>query len=123
MPDLLVLILYFICLLSILIIALFALFALVGCGEKYEDTNGKDNYKLQTITDTNIIELDIGASGLSYTESEAFGIKSTEYSSKNFNGVDRIYSTNFIGKSDIEIYVGHLNVKEGNFRICIRYVF
>lgn len=95
------------------------LLCLVGCGEKYEDTNGSDNYNLQTIRDSEIIELSVGASGLSYTESEVAGITSKEYSAKNFNGVDRIYHTNFILPSDIRIEVGYVSVKEGNFRVCI----
>ena len=96
-----------------------ALCSLVGCGDKYEDTNGPDNYNLQTIRDSDIIELSIGASGLSYTESEIAGITSKEYSSKNFNGVERIYQTNFILPSDIRVEVGYVSVKEGNFSVCI----
>ena len=43
-------------------------FMLAGCGTEYEDTNGADDYTLQTITDENIIHLEVGASGLAYTE-------------------------------------------------------
>ena len=71
-------------------------FSLIACGTEYEDTNGEDDLSLETITDENIINLDTGASGLSYTE-ESLGdsIHSSEYSSKNFNGVEQIYLTNF----------------------------
>ena len=94
--------------------------SLVGCGTKYEDTNGADNFKLQTITDQNIIKRDIGASGLAYTEEDLAGVlSSSEYSSKNFNGVEQIFLTNFLLPSDIEIYVGHMNVKSGNFRLAV----
>lgn len=92
---------------------------LSGCGEPIEDTNGENNTSLNTITDKNIINLDLGASGLGYSETNLGGFQSKEYSSKNFNGVEQIYLTNFIGKSDVFVYVGHLNVKSGNFKIAI----
>lgn len=93
--------------------------SLAGCGEEYEDTNGEDNFALQTITDEDIINLATGASGLSYKESNLGFFHSSEYSSKKFNGVEQIYLTNFIGKSDVEIYVGHMNVKKGNFKLAV----
>ena len=94
-------------------------FTFVGCGTEYADTNGEDNFELETITEENIINLETGASGLSYTETQLGDIYSTEYSSKNFNGVERIYLTNFIGKSDIRVYIGHMNVKSGNFKLVV----
>ena len=91
---------------------------LVGCGgTEYEDTNGENNYSLQTITNENIINLDTGSSGLSYSEEDLGGIISTKYSSKNFNGVEQLYTTNFIGSSDITVYIGTMNVKSGNFKL------
>lgn len=93
-------------------------YALVGCGTKYEDTNGTENFTLQTITDENIIKLETGSSGLSYSE-ENLGdvVHMSEYSSKNFNGVEEIYSTNYIVSSDVRVYIGHMNVKSGNFKL------
>lgn len=105
-------------LLCVLFVAILCM-NLVACGTEYEDTNGEDNYTLETITDENIINMDIGASGLSYEETEVGIIKSSEYSSKNFNGVEQIYQTNFIGKSDVEVYIGTMNVKKGNFKLAI----
>lgn len=94
--------------------------ALTGCGPEYEDTNGEDDFTLQTITDEDIIHLSTGASGLTYTEQNLGDfLHSSEYSSKNFNGVEQIYLTSFIGKSDIEIYIGHMNVESGNFKLVI----
>ena len=92
--------------------------ALAGCGAQYEDTNGPDDFSLQTITDENIIQRNVGASGLTYTESNFAGIiQSTEYSAKNFNGVEELYQTNFLLPSDFSVYIGHMNVKSGNFRL------
>ena len=103
----------------VLLFAGFLCFSIAGCGgEDYEDSNGSDNFALQTITDKNIVNLDIGASGLSYTE-ESLGdeVYSSEYSSKNFNGVERIYYTSYILPSDVQVYIGTMDVKEGNFRL------
>lgn len=102
------------------ILAACLILMLAGCGTTYEDTNGPDNFSLQTITEQNILKLDVGASGLSYTEEE-FGdfLHSSEYSSKNFNGVQEIYQTNFLLPSYAEVYIGHLNVKKGNFQLSV----
>jgi hypothetical protein len=105
--------------LCLLILALCVTLTLVGCGTQYEDTNGAENFHLQTLTDENIIRLDTGASGLSYSETSLGGLTSSEYSSNNFNGVEQLYLTNFLLPSDAEIYVGHLNVKSGNFRLVV----
>ena len=94
--------------------------SLFGCStETYEDTNGADNYTLQTITDENIVKLNVGGSGMSRSETKIGPITSVEYSSKNFNGVYEIDQTNFILPSDVSVYVGHMNVKSGNFKLAI----
>ena len=105
-------------LLSLLFVAVLCL-SLTACGETYEDTNGADDFTLQTITDENIIKMDTGASGLSYEETNVGLLKSSEYSAKNFNGVEQIYFTSFIGKSDVEVYIGHMNVEKGNFKLAV----
>lgn len=94
------------------------LVTLVACGTKYEDTNGDSVFTLQTITDKNIIELDVGSSGLSYSE-ESVGdvVFSSKYSSSDFNGVAELYQTNFITSSDVSVYIGSVNVRDGNFKL------
>lgn len=94
-------------------------FTLSGCGETYEDTNGDNNFKLQTITDEDIIHLRTGGSNLTYKETELAGIKSSEYTSKNFNGVEQLYLTDYIMKSDVCVYIGHMTVNSGNFRLVV----
>ncbi len=92
--------------------------SLSACGTVYEDTNGAEDFTLQTITDENIIHLETGASNLTYRE-EHLGnlLHSSSYSSKNFNGVEQIYLTGFWGTSDIHVYIGHMNVTSGNFKL------
>ncbi|MBQ8564038.1 MAG: hypothetical protein IJ443_09160 [Firmicutes bacterium] len=105
-------------LLSILLVCLLCT-AMTGCSTTYEDTNGPDDYTLQTITDENIINLDIGASGLVHKETTLFGFTSEEYYSDNFNGVEPLHLTNFILPSDIQIYVSYVTVNSGNFRMVV----
>ena len=92
---------------------------LAGCGSTtYADTNGDDVFTLQTITDENIIHLEIGSSGLNYSEEGLSDVTlSSEYSAKDFNGVEQLYTTNFIVPSDVHIYIGHMNVDSGNFKL------
>ena len=92
---------------------------LCACGTKYEDTNGENNYNLQTITDENIINLDVGASNLGYKESNIMGITSSEYYSKDFNGVEQLYLTDYILESDPILTVNYINVKSGNFKFVV----
>lgn len=102
------------------LLAISVCLALVGCGSTYEDTNGEDNYELQTITEENIIQQNVGSSGFGTRETKLpLGITSTEYYSKNFNGVYEFYMTNYLFASRVEVYVGHLNVEKGNFRISV----
>lgn len=103
-----------------LLLAAVLVFALAACGTEYADTNGDDDFTLQTITDENIVKLDLGASGLTYSEQDfGFGVISTEYYSKNFNGVEEIYLTNYLLPSSFYIYVGYLNVSSGNFKLAV----
>ncbi len=104
--------------LAILAAAMLLCVGLAGCGTEYADTNGADDFSLQTISDEEIINLSVGASGLGYSE-ESIGdsIFSTEYSSKNFNGVEQIFLTNYLLPSDVRVYIGYLNVSSGNLRL------
>lgn len=102
-----------------LMLVLLMFFSLSACGTEYEDTNGDDDFTLQTITDDDIINLRTGSSGMSSRESSVGAISSSEYSSKNFNGVDQLFQTNYIGNSDVTLTVGYLNVTAGNFRMVV----
>ncbi len=81
-----------------------------------EDTNGPDNYNLQTITDSNIIKKDVGALGVSESW-DAIG-NTTTYSSKKFTGVYTIYETNIKGNR-MDFSVNHARVDSGNFRLVL----
>lgn len=80
-----------------------------------EDTNGPDNYKLQQITDYNIINMDIGALNFSVNDTP---ITLEEYKSDKFTGVAEIFKSNVWGnRLDITLY--NLWVESGNFRVVL----
>lgn len=81
-----------------------------------EDTNGADNYKLQTITGYNIINLDVGA--LNVKESTSSITNTTTYSSDKFTGVYEIYGENIKGNR-FDISINHAQVNSGNFRMVL----
>ena len=84
--------------------------------EHIEDTNGADNYSLQTITDDNITKMDLGA--LNLNESTDNISNTTTYSSNKFTGVSEIYGENIIGNR-FEITINHARVDSGNFKIVL----
>ncbi len=84
--------------------------------EHIEDTNGPDIYKLQTINDDNIINLDTGSMGLK--ESTDNITNTVTYSSNKFTGVYEIYGINIKGNR-FDITVNHARVDGGNFRMVL----
>lgn len=84
--------------------------------EHIEDTNGAENFALQTITDENIIKRDIGAMGLE-TSTDSVS-NTTTYSSDKFTGVEEIYGKNIWGNR-LEITINHAKVDSGNFKVVL----
>ena len=84
--------------------------------EHIEDTNGSDNFSLQEITDSNIVNRDIGAMGLK-TKTDSVS-NTTTYSSNKFTGVEEIYGNNIKGNR-FEITINHARVDSGNFKIVL----
>ena len=81
--------------------------------EHIEDTNGADNYALQTITDENICNLDIGA--LNVVEAENIVGDTLTYKSNCFKGVYEVFRENVV-TNRYEITVNHARVDKGNFK-------
>ena len=100
----------------VLFIAVAAVWMLTSDVKHIEDVNGAENYSLQTITDQNIINRDVGALGMSKTESALTNV--TTYSSDKFTGVEEIFGENIWGNR-FEITVNHARVDSGNFRIVL----
>ena len=85
--------------------------------EHIEDTNGPDNYALQTITDENIVKGDVGALNLrKHTGALNDGIT---FRSDKFTGVSEILQANFILPSDFDLEVIGFQVNSGNFKMAV----
>lgn len=90
--------------------------SLAGCKfVSYEDTNGDEDFSLQTLT-----EADITSNITTY--SQVMGTKTqinneTSYSAKNMSGIIRIYEAN-IRDRDLEIQLSS-KVSKGNARLVL----
>lgn len=89
----------------------------VGGTKHIEDTNGDDNYALQTITDKDIIDKDMDSVG-SFKKSKVAG-SSMEFSSEKFTGVYEILFDNFVGSSDFVIKLTNYEIHGGNFKMVV----
>ena len=99
---------------AIVLIAIAAIWFLGDNMSHIEDTNGADNFELQTITDENICNLDMGS--LNVNVSESFG--TATYKSGCFSGVYEVFSENVI-TNRYEITVNHARVDSGNFKMVL----
>ena len=99
-------------------IAVFAIWMLQSDLEHIEDTNGTDNYALQQITDSNIINMDIGA--LNLVEAKELFNNLPTFRSDKYTGVSEIYLDNLIANR-FEITLYNTTVRSGNFRIVLVY--
>ena len=102
--------------LACLLLAGVMAFMLAGCGVEIEDTNGAEDYSLATITEQNIIDMDLGASG--YSESTSSLSSRIKYKGNDFSGVAEIYNTNVLMGS-LTIDVTSLEVSEGNLALVV----
>ena len=95
--------------------------------EHLEDTNGADNYSLQTITERDVAQMKMGSRGAVSESEAAFNLggntanNKIKYSSKKFTGVQSLYTSTIFKGSDIYVSLLDLKVKEGNFAFYIVY--
>ena len=83
-----------------------------------EDTNGPDNMKPVTITDADIISMEMGSLNPGSVQNALIG-SGVEFSSNRFTGVYEILYTNYILPSDFDLTINTLRVSEGNFRMVV----
>lgn len=104
---------------AVVLVAVVAVWFILGGTEHIEDTNGPDNYALQTITDENIIKMDVGAIGGPKISRNVLQGSNVEFSSEKFTGVYEVLYDNFIGKSDFVLDMTGFEVKGGNFKMVV----
>lgn len=92
-----------------------------------EDTNGPDDRSLVTITEENILKLDMGAYKPISESSAGVSIGGVsvstdiEFSSKEFSGVYEVLYNNYILDSDVVLRLNYLKVNSGNFSMVVVY--
>ena len=102
---------------ALLLTALLVL-SLTACGSaKIEDTNGPDNFALNTITDQNILKLDLPSAG-SGIKIGGLLSKTAEFSGKDFSGVVEILWTDMLA-GDFVLDLMDFAVTGGNFRMVV----
>jgi len=101
---------------AIAIIGIAAVWFLGSDLEHIEDTNGADNYTLQTITDENICNRDIGA--LNVKTKTGILNDVVTYKSDCFTGVYEVFTENIV-TNRYEITVNHASVNAGNFKMVL----
>ena len=89
--------------------------------EHIEDTNGADNYSLQTITARDVTEQKMGMKGAVSKSETRFGNLSNgiKYSSKKFTGVYQLYTATLFKGSDIYVSLAEFEIKQGNFAFYV----
>lgn len=85
--------------------------------EHIEDTNGAENFALQTITDEEIAKIEMGS--LNVTTSTNDITNMTKISSKKFTGVYEVLYINLLGESDFLLNITDLKVNGGNFKMVV----
>ena len=102
----------------VLIVIAVAWFILDGT-DHIEDTNGPEDFSLQTITDQEIIDGRIGAKGGPNISRNPLLGDTVEFSSKKFTGVYEILYDNYIAPSDFEVNLSSYEIKGGNFKMVV----
>ena len=103
---------------AILMLVVGGLWFFLTVPDPIEDTNGPDNYNLQTITDFTIIEGEMGMTGGVSIKPDLIGSGIT-ISSDGFSGIYDVLWTDYVLKSDITLDLTALTVTEGNFKAVL----
>lgn len=82
-----------------------------------EDTNGAENFELQTITDEDIAKIEMGSLNVGTSKNSITNM--TEISSSKFTGVYEVLYTNLIGKSDFLLNIYDFQINGGNFKMAV----
>ena len=106
-------------LVALVLIVTAVIWLVVGGTDHIEDTNGPEDFSLQTITDQQIIDGSIGAKGGPTISRSLLLNDAIEFSSKKFTGVYEILYDNFIAPSDFEVDLVSYTIREGNFKMVV----
>lgn len=103
---------------AILVVVIIGAFVLFSSDlEHIEDTNGAENFALQTITDEDIAKIEMGSLNVSTSTNKVTNM--TEVSSNKFTGVYEVLYTNLLGESDFMLELYDFKVNSGNFKAAV----
>lgn len=111
--------------LAVVFVAVVAVMFLSGDISSIEDTNGAEDTSLTTITDENIIALDMGAlnaASVSVSEADLAGFTFSSFvkiSSNNFSGVHEVLYNYYVLPSDFVLDLSGFTVDGGNFKMVV----
>lgn len=92
---------------------------LLDAPEHIEDTNGAENFSLQTITEEQIVTMSIGSIGGPNKSRSILTGDSIEFSADKFTGVAEILYDNFIAPSDFQLDLTNYEITGGNFQLVV----
>ena len=84
-----------------------------------EDTNGAEDVSLQTITEENIVKLDIGGLGGPEISRNVLTGDTVTFSAEKFTGAYEILYDNFILPSDFVLNLYAYEIQGGNFQLVV----
>lgn len=85
--------------------------------EHIEDTNGPDNYALDTITEQDIIDREMGSVGFGKSTNSLNN--TVKFHSKKFTGVHEIMWTDVLFSTGVTMEVLDFEVNAGNFKMAV----
>ena len=104
---------------AVILVVVVSVWLILGGTDHIEDTNGADNYALQTITDENIINMDVGSIGGPEISKNILQGSNVEFSAEKLTGVYEVLYDNFVLPSDFEVNLSAFAVNEGNFKMVV----
>lgn len=102
----------------VVFVAVFVFMMLDSDLKHIEDTNGADNYKLTTITDGDIISMEMGALSPGSVRNALIG-DALNFKAEKFTGVHEVMYNNYVLPSDVVFEIYTLSVTEGNLRMVV----
>ena len=101
-----------------LLLTLALVLSLTACGSiKIEDTNGPDSIAPNTVTDQNILQLDLPSGGYG-TKVSGLLSKTVEFYGDDFSGVTEVLWTDMVA-GDFVLDLVDYTVTGGNFRMVV----
>ena len=105
------------CLLFVLIMTM----AFTGCGLEIADENGPDDSSLVSVTDDDIVDMEIGFSSYDHSppdDTPEYMNEPTNFESSQFSGVIEVYNRD-LDVDSVKIILGSHNLSSGNLCVSV----